>query len=146
MKRSSYILVLTAFVLSACDIAQVHAQPHPDQIEYLNETLQGDYEIMGRSVDNMFYHGTATIELRGHALHISRTIDGVTTRTPARFDTITSDGIIVLRAKPVIHGKPVHMTYDLDGTPGNNINLIGMSTYPSADQHYGREVFFNERR
>lgn len=155
MRRSRYILLLGVFVLSACDSASVDTHPHPDQIEYLTETLQGDYEIMGRSAENVFYHGTANIEVQDHTLYIARTIDGVTTRTPARFDTITSDNIIVLRAKPVINGKPVHMTYDFHGTPGNNINLIGMSTYPLnesdmllysfPDLQYGREVLFNER-
>jgi hypothetical protein len=92
----------------------------PD-VEFLLSFLSGDYRLVGQKPDSgAAYSGRVTLQQRGRAFHVIRTIDRATIEGTASIET-TSRGIAVLRMRFSLDGMEHEATYlwqsDLDNYP-----------------------------
>jgi hypothetical protein len=117
-RLSLAVLIPLLLLRSAATAEAVGKKP---DVEFLLGFLAGNYRLIGQKPDSgAAYSGRLTLQRRGRAFHVIRTIDRATAEGTASIET-TSEGIAVLRMRFPFDGVEHEATYlwqsDLDNYP-----------------------------
>ena len=112
--------------------------------EFLRNYMAGEYDLIGRKADSSAtYNGRVTLRDEGGALQVTRTVEGKTDTSAARFDTVAgSDRIPVLRMRFRFDGKEYDATYSWQSDPDNYPRFTGY-LYLSGTKSPGLEALFS---
>jgi hypothetical protein len=131
------ILLFVAFALfSEADQKQLDE-------ESLRSYMTGEYNLIGRKADSIAtYSGHVTLRDEAGILQVTRTIDGNTEKSAARFDTVAgTDRIPVLRMHFHFDGNEYEATYRWQSDPDNYPRFTGY-LYLSGTKSPGLEALF----
>jgi pimeloyl-ACP methyl ester carboxylesterase len=130
------------FLLSA-NSNKATNQPKPIDEESLRGYMAGEYDLVGRKPDSTTtYTGHVTLRDENGVLQVTRTIDGKTDKSTARFDTVAgSDRIPVLCVHFRFDGKEYDATYRWQSDPDNYPRLTGC-VYVAGTKSAGLEALF----
>jgi hypothetical protein len=105
--------------------------------------MSGEYELLGRKADSgTIYSGHVSLRDDNGALQVTRTIDGKTDKSVARFATVAGDDRIpVLRMHFHFDGKEYDATYRWQSDPDNYPRFTGY-LYLSGTKSPGLEALF----
>ena len=136
-------LAILAMLLFANSVRCADAgRKEPDE-EFLRGYLAGEYDLIGRKADSAAtYTGHVTLRDEDGVLHVTRTIDGKTDKSVARFDTVAGDDRIpVLRMHFHLDGKEYDATYRWHSDPDNYPRFTGY-VYLAGTKSPGLEALF----
>jgi hypothetical protein len=113
--------------------------------EFLRGFMSGEYELIGRKPDSaVTYTGHVTLREESDTLHVTRIIDGKTTNTTMRFETIGgTDHIPVARMQFTLDGVEYEATYMWSSDPDNYPRFTGYIYRPgNRTKSPGLEALF----
>jgi hypothetical protein len=122
MRASSIIVAVLTFLFTGLAHCTA-ADRKPLDEEFLRGFMSGEYHLIGRKPDSTTtYTGRVTLREEAATLHVTRTIDGKTTKATMRFETIAGDDHIpVARMRFILDGIEYEATYmwssDADNYP-----------------------------
>jgi hypothetical protein len=111
--------------------------------ESLRSYMAGEYDLIGRKPESTAtYSGHVTLRDENGVLQVTRTIEGKTDKSVARFDTVAgNDRIPVLRMHFYFDGKEYDGTYRWQSDPDNYPRFTGC-VYLADTKSPGLEALF----
>ena len=136
-------LAIWAFMLLAVSASSGETDRKPLDEEFLRNYMAGEYDLIGRKADSITtYNGHVTLRDEGGVLQVTRTVEGMTNKCAARFDTIAgSDRIPVLIMRFRFDGKDYDATYRWQSDSDNYPRFTGY-LYLSGTKSPGLEALF----
>ena len=133
-------MAIVLFANSArCAVAD---RNRPDE-ESLRGYMAGEYDLIGRKADSSAtYSGYVTLQDVNGVLQVTRTIEGKTDKSVARFVTVAGDDKIpVLRIHFHFDGREYDATYRWQSDPDNYPRFTGY-LYRAGTKSPGLEALF----
>jgi hypothetical protein len=112
--------------------------------ESLRSYMTGEYDLIGRKADSTAtYSGHVTLRDENGVLQVTRTIEGKTDKSAARFGTVAgTDRIPVLKMHFRFDGKEYDATYRWQSDPDNYPRFTGY-VYLTGTIAWTRSAFSN---